>query len=476
MTHLFRMTTLLLALVATTLLAADAPTTWPAQYINESELANTKADGYRGIWFTLGQYQSDYGDKYSGGLGTYTAKHVPLAVYAPQVNKTFFVYGGTIEGQRHLLIMASCYDHAKHLVPKPTIVHDKNGVNDPHDNASVCLGAKGYVWVFISGRGRKRPGFKYRSREPYSVEAFDRITAEEMTYPQPWYVADKGFLHLFTKYTKGRELYWETSADGVTWSEDQKLAGFGGHYQVSREKNGLICTAFNWHKDGSVDKRTNLYFLQTRDMGRTWRTAAGKPVTLPLDAVANDALIRDYEAEKKLCYMKDVNFDRHGQPVILHIASNGAEPGPQNDPRIWTTARWTGDTWEFREVARSDHNYDMGSLYIEDDGTWRVIGPTGVGPQAWGTGGEMVMWTSNDEGQTWKKVRDITKNSPRNHSYARRPVNAHPDFYAFWADGDAFKFSPSRLYFTNKAGDKVWVLPQIMNAAFEAPKLLGEEN
>jgi dihydroxy-acid dehydratase len=52
-------------------------------------------DGYRGIWFTLGQ-KSEYGDKYAGGFGTYTANHLPLAIYAPQVNKTFFVYGGTI--------------------------------------------------------------------------------------------------------------------------------------------------------------------------------------------------------------------------------------------------------------------------------------------------------------------------------------------------------------------------------------------
>ena len=31
-----------------------------------------KDDGYRGIWFTLGQ-PSEYGEKISGGLGTYTA-------------------------------------------------------------------------------------------------------------------------------------------------------------------------------------------------------------------------------------------------------------------------------------------------------------------------------------------------------------------------------------------------------------------
>jgi hypothetical protein len=61
-----------------------------------------KADGYNGIWFTLGQ-KSEHGDKYSGGLGTYTADHIPIAIYAPQVKKTFFVYGGTVPGLRHIM-------------------------------------------------------------------------------------------------------------------------------------------------------------------------------------------------------------------------------------------------------------------------------------------------------------------------------------------------------------------------------------
>jgi hypothetical protein len=79
-------------------------------------------DGYRGIWFTLGQF-SAYGDKYSGGLGTYTMKHSPLAVYAPQVDTTFFTYGGVARaGSNELLIMASAYDHASHTVPRPTVV------------------------------------------------------------------------------------------------------------------------------------------------------------------------------------------------------------------------------------------------------------------------------------------------------------------------------------------------------------------
>ena len=42
-------------------------------------------DGYRGIWFTLGQ-RSEHGDKYSGGLATYTAYHVPIAIHAAAAN------------------------------------------------------------------------------------------------------------------------------------------------------------------------------------------------------------------------------------------------------------------------------------------------------------------------------------------------------------------------------------------------------
>src|SRR5690606_4206541 len=110
----------------------------------------------------------------------YTANHVPIAIYSEEANKTFFVYGGTKRDSRHLLIMASFYDHAEHRVPRPTIVHDKQGVNDPHDNPSIALDGEGYVWVFISGRGRRRPGYIYRSAAPYNVERFLLVLKGEM--------------------------------------------------------------------------------------------------------------------------------------------------------------------------------------------------------------------------------------------------------------------------------------------------------
>lgn len=146
-----------------------------------AQTTGKKMDGYRGIWFELNQ-KFEYGDKYSGGLGTYTAKHVPLAAYAEEVNKTFFVYGGTTQDTaRYLLCMIGIYDHNTGKVSKPTIVYDKKGVNDPHDNPSIMIGDDGHLWVFVSGRGRGRSGFKFRSKKPYDIEAFEMISEKEIT-------------------------------------------------------------------------------------------------------------------------------------------------------------------------------------------------------------------------------------------------------------------------------------------------------
>ena len=83
----------------------------------------------------------------------------------------------------------------------------------------------------------------------------------------------------------------------------------------------------------------------------------------------------------------------------------------------------------------------------------------------------MAMWLSRDQGETWKMVKQLTRGSKHNHTYARRPLHAHPDFYALWADGHARRPSESSLYFCDKEGN-VRVLPRRMEADFEQPARL----
>ena len=431
----------------------------------------SSADGYRGIWFAQ-TYADKVTVKYSGGLGTYTSNHQPMAEYAPAVNKTFFTYGGTpAAGQRELAIMVSYYDHTRGEVPRPTTVYFDPTVNDPHDNACLRIGEDGRIWLFKSGRNWVRPGLIFRSVKPYDLSAFERISTREFTYPQVWRRPGGGWFMLFTKYGADagkvqRNLFWKTSTDGLTWGDDHPLAAFGGHYQTSGQQGAKIATFFNWHPDSDNDRRTNLYYAQTTDDGKTWTTAQGESLALPLARPDNAALVLDLQAEGKVMFTCDLNFDARGNAVLLCVIGRADAP---EAPREWTVLHWSGVRWERHLVATSDHNYDMGSIAIDGD-TWRVTGPTGAGPQKQGVGGEVETWISRDLGVTWARERPLTAGSDLNHSYVRRPVNAHPSFVSFWADGNPHALSPSRLYFANAAGTQVWRLPQDMTSAFAKPE------
>lgn len=435
-------------------------------------------DGYRGIWYFNQPSKDEYKYKYSGGFATYPQQHAPLAIYSARARKTFFVYGGTTarapDDRQELLHMISYFDHETGTVPRPRVLLNKH-TDDAHDNPAMSIDDAGRIWIFSSAHGTSRPSFISRSVRPYDITEFERVCTTNFSYVNPWWIEGRGFLFLHTRYQSGqRGLRVMTSRDGETWGPAEKFAHIEmGDYQISWKNGARVATAFDHHPAPvGLNARANIYYLETADFGATWRTAAGEAVALPLTNATNPALIYDSRAEKKLVYLKDVNFDAQGRPVILFLTSKGYESGPKNGPREWTTARWTGREWQFRKMTESGNNYDHGSLYTEADGAWRVIAPTEPGPQAGNPGGEMAMWLTRDEGATWTKIRQLTKNSERNHTYARRPLDADPAFYAFWADGDGRKPSISMIYFTDREGSHVWRLPRKMDGDSAKPETI----
>ena len=472
------------------LLLMEMPLCRNVRASSQSLTLNKKDTGYRGIWYMNQPSGDEYVYKYSGGLGTYCAKHKPFAIYCDKVEKTFFCYGGTTtDSNRKLLHMVSYYDHKTGMVPRPTILLDKK-TSDAHDNPVISVDGEGCIWIFSTSHGTSRPSYVHKSTEPYDINEFEQVNVTKIenshqvpmrnfSYMQPWHIKDKGFVCFFTRYNypAARTICFMTSNDGVKWSKWLRLAAMDqGHYQISTASENKAGTAFNYHPKGKgLNWRTNLYYIETENLGKTWHCADGRKLTLLLTKPESPALVHDYQSEGLNVYLKDIKLDANDFPVILFITSKGYESGPKNDPRTWTTARWTGKTWQIRPAFTSDNNYDMGSLYIEEDRTWRIIGPTETGPQPYNPGGEIAMWLTSNLGQTWKKVKQLTKESPRNHTYARRPVSAHPDFYAIWADGHGRKPSLSTLYFCDKQGN-VYVLPQKMSVNFTKPKLLYEKS
>src|SRR5690606_39245115 len=211
---------------------------------------------------------------------------------------------------------------------------------------------------------------------------------------------------------------FNTSRDGVKWNEWQVIAQIEkGQYQISRERNGKVSVAFNYHPDpNGLNWRTNLYYLETSDFGKSWQTAAGDQVNLPLTSSNNPALVKDFESEGLKCYLKDIGFDNKGNPIIMVISSKGYESGPANDPRKWELFYFHKNNWSNKFVTTSDNNYDMGSLYIDSKKVWQIIAPTERGPQHYNPGGEIVVWETTNRGNSWYKGKQLTTESERNNN------------------------------------------------------------
>lgn len=438
-------------------------------------------DGYRGIWYMNQPTGDAHRYKYSGGFATYPQQHAPISIYAKQAHRTFFVLGGSngnvSESKDELVHLVGFFDHATRRVSRPVRLLNKR-TEDAHDNPVLSLDADGFLYVFSSAHGTSRPSYVWRSRRPYDIAEWDLLRTTNFSYPQPWFLPNaKQFLFLHTIYSNNqRGLHFSTSTGGRDWSDPVNLAHIEmGDYQVSWLDPRLdrVATVFDMHPSAGragkgLNYRTNIYYLETRDAGRTWTDVSGQPVTLPLRDAKNPALILDYLSKDLNVYLKDLSFLTDGKPVILYLASKGYQPGPASGPFEWHTARWTGSAWDVRPFTTSDHNYDHGSLYIEQDRLWRVIAPTAPGPQPFATGGEMQLWLSRDQGRTWTREKRLTRGSRFNHTYARRPLNAHPDFYAIWADGNPLAPSPSSIYFSTRDG-KVFRLPESFTDPTAAP-------
>ncbi|MEZ5397699.1 MAG: hypothetical protein R2724_33665 [Bryobacterales bacterium] len=64
---------------------------------------------------------------------------------------------------------------------------------------------------------------------------------------------------------------------------------------------------FNVHPEPiGLNARTNLYYVETSDFGRTWQSVDGKTLEIPLTDAASIEPVYDYEVEGLLVYLATV--------------------------------------------------------------------------------------------------------------------------------------------------------------------------
>lgn len=431
--------------------------------------------GYRGIWWGNPVPPPIMAQQLSGGLACEPTDHTPIAQYVAAADKTFFVYAGTSgeplddNGRQPLRMMVGCFDHKTRQVSKPVILVDDLPAAG-HGCPALTVDGDGRLWVFVSILNAAYPSAIFRSSKPHEIDAWEMVARMEFESPQPWYVPGQGFMLVHVRRIDEKpRLCYSTSRDGLTWSEPAIVATFGeGQSGISGRYKNKIGIAFSFRPPGeAVDSRTDLYYVETSDLGKTWQVFPRADVTLPLTEPQNTAFVFDHNNWK--AYLRDLTFDTRGNPIAFYLMRHGRRHLPAPESRVWTTSRWTGREWETTGAMFADSDNDAGCLEV-DKIVWFATVPSRSGPQSNSSGGEIMRWRSEDAGRSWYRW-PLTPNTTVNHNWVRRVMDGKPEFSTIWADGNTREFSPSRLYFADRPGN-VYALPTVMDGEAAAPELV----
>ncbi|MDA0746091.1 MAG: BNR-4 repeat-containing protein [bacterium] len=400
-----------------------------------------EVDDYRGVWYSCGTANVLPGKKYvySGPMASYSAWHRPMAVYAAEVRKTFFVYGNPENAPA-----IGYYDHKEKAFSRPVIL-GSNPDMDAHRNPTIQIDEDGYIYVFYGAHGH--PTKTLRSAKPFDISTWDTradISDPKTSYPEPFQLLP-GEMFVSYRQDPGWRCRW--SSDGAkTWSDPLDVVAFEGCaiYAMTIGDMGTYPRAVHlvWSRLGGGTeeeirtkhlwaRRYHLYYARSEDGGRTWLRSDGTPYELP---ITEDSAEKLYDCGERGVWLKDIQVDAQGSPNVLFLDGD-----PHTYVSQWKLARFTGGGWQFSDIAESDHMYDDGALVILAEDDFRVYGPV-TASQPVEDGGEIEVYQSRDKGRTWEHTASLTSGSEYSHNNVKGVFNPGADsgeFRMFWSYGDS---------------------------------------
>jgi hypothetical protein len=219
---------------------------------------------------------------------------------------------------------------------------------DGHDDFVVAVDSLGYVHVVGNMHGV--PLRYIRSTRPREITSWTvgqmPGPAASVTYPQFVALPDGSLQFWYREGVSGNGQEWmdELPAGASGWtSMGDMVDGSATHESAYLNHiavdpiTGLLALMFEWRDDPDPVTTNDVGYAQSPDGGRTWETATGLPLTLPLTHDARSTVLTTTPTGSGLENNGGLTFDRRGRPHGV-VVFGGATPDVEQlwfDGRRW---------------------------------------------------------------------------------------------------------------------------------------------
>jgi hypothetical protein len=160
----------------------------------------------------------------------------------------------------------------------------------------------------------------------------------------------------------------------------------------------------------SNEWKYNLYYVSIDLRTHQVTNFDGEKMATPIDIDQADAKCRIWDTTWRGAGVPPtIVLDGNSEPAFLHVLS---EDTPAEHRYYYV--RRSGGKWKQTPITHSNHQWNSCHLARDDDGTLHAYLIVGEGyldtdgyMDRYG-GGAVEQWTSADDGNTWKKQRDLT--------------------------------------------------------------------
>jgi len=372
----------------------------------------------------------------------YDRRQRPQAVYLNGKVHIVFNGGGQIGAKPKAPTrpMAVTYDPAGRQFSEVVTLGPKD--KDHHYGPVIWADADDHLHILFGCH--RTPGTHLISKQPSSIGtglgswATGAQIAPGISYPT--FFGIHGGRELIYYRTAGHTSSWTyriTADDGKTWTgpagdvTDMDSKGrfeWSSYQTVLPSADGkFLYVAFVTYDDNKSNDPNRFYNPRyDRAVGNEWKynlyyvrinlqthevtNFEGEEMNTPIDIDQADARCRIWDTKWRGAGVPPtIILDENGDPAFLHVLSADT----LEDHRYYYVRR-AGGKWKQTPVTGSNHQWNSCHLARDDDGTlhaYLIVGDgyldTGGYMDRYG-GGAVEQWSSRDNGNTWRRERDLT--------------------------------------------------------------------